>query len=221
LKQAQCACHMSFLGALPGAPAWQRCGPGAAAVAVADQGGGGHPGQGLVSVPQAGTNPSSLVPPDHPRVPSTGQLGYQGGSSWRWQGGQPEQIEMPQYIIHPRPHCLERAETRPSTWVACPITTRESGCRRGFLKEWGGAPGDASKHAAEPAPKRARAVVEAQAQWSNSTATSEGQFPIPLTPDLVRQTTRKQVNPARRSATGTSYSDTPEDEGTRGQARPK
>jgi hypothetical protein len=60
----------------------------------------------------------------------------------------------------------------------------------------------------EPASKRAR-VAKAQAQWSNSTVTSEGQF-IPLTPENENE---------KASEPGTTkynrdYSDTPEDEGT-------
>jgi hypothetical protein len=70
---------------------------------------------------------------------------------------------------------------------------------------------DASKYVAEPASKRAR-TAEAQAQWSNSTVTSGGQF-IPLTPD-----NEKASEP---STTKYDWNYTRTRQRTRGQARPK
>jgi hypothetical protein len=65
------------------------------------------------------------------------------------------------------------------------------------------APGDASVHAAEPAPKRARAT-EAQAPCSHSTVATEGRF-IPLTDAPADARDRNwQMDPVRRSTTGVS-----------------
>ena len=50
-------------------------------------------------------------------------------------------------------------------------------------------------------------MVEAQAQWSNSTVTSEGQF-IPLTPD------NEKASESSTTKYDRDYSDTSEDEGT-------
>ena len=62
------------------------------------------------------------------------------------------------------------------------------------------------KYAAEPPPKRARAI-EATSQWSHITVTSEDRF-IPLTPDNKRAS-ESSTTKSDRSCSGTS-----EDEGT-------
>jgi hypothetical protein len=68
------------------------------------------------------------------------------------------------------------------------------------------APGDASTHAAEPAPKRAR-MTKAQAQCSTSTVTNEDRF-IPLTPENEKASEPSTTEYDR------GYSDTSEDERT-------
>jgi hypothetical protein len=75
----------------------------------------------------------------------------------------------------------------------------------GLSKGKGRAPDDASTHAAEPAPKRAR-MTKAQAQCSTSTVTSEDRF-IPLTPENEKASEPSTTEYDR------GHSDTPDDEG--------
>jgi hypothetical protein len=79
-----------------------------------------------------------------------------------------DQIEMIQYI---RGHIGEDRDTVLDMGRIPDYDTREW-MPSGLSKGKGRAPGDASTHAAEPAPKRAR-LTKAQAQCSTSTATNE------------------------------------------------
>jgi hypothetical protein len=120
-----------------------------------------------------------------------------------------DQIEMVQYI---RGRIGEDRDTVLDMGRIPDYDTREW-MPSGLSKGKGGAPDDASTHAAEPASKRARVVkAQAQWQWSNSTVTSGGQF-IPLTPE------NEKASESSTTKYDRGYTRTRQK--TRGQAHPK